>query len=47
MRMTETELEFHWNSEVIERTDETPRRRGAFVNWRHVVLALSAPDRAL
>ncbi len=45
--MTETELEFHWNGEVIERTEKHRGAKGAFVNWRHVVLALQREPRAL
>ena len=45
--MTETELEFHWNGEVIERTEKHRGAKGAFVNWRHVVLALQRKPGAL
>ena len=47
VRMTETELEFHWNGEVIERTEKHRGAKGAFVNWRHVVLALQRKPGAL
>ena len=47
VRMTETELEFHCNGEVIERTEKHRGAKGAFVNWRHVVLALQRKPGAL
>jgi hypothetical protein len=47
VRITETELEFHWNGEVIERTEKRRGAKGAFVNWRHVVLALQRKPGAL
>ena len=47
VRITETELEFRWNGEVIERTEKRRGAKGAFVNWRHVVLALQRKPGAL
>jgi hypothetical protein len=47
VRITETELEFYWNGEVVERTEKRRGNQGAFVNWRHVILALQRKPGAL
>ena len=47
VRITETELEFYWKGEVVERTEKRRGDKGGFVNWRHVVLALQRKPGAL
>jgi len=47
VRITETELEFYWNGEMVERTEKRRGNQGAFVNWRHVILALQRKPGAL
>lgn len=47
VRITETELEFYWNGEVVERTEKRRGDKGAFINWRHVALALQRKPGAL
>jgi hypothetical protein len=47
VRITETELAFYWNGEVVERTEKRRGDKGAFVNWRHVIVALQRKPGAL
>jgi hypothetical protein len=47
VRVWETELEFVWNGEVIERTERRRGKPGVFINWRHVVGALLRKPGAL
>ncbi len=47
VRITETELEFYWNGEVIERTEKRRGDQGVFVNWRHLIGALQRKPGAL
>jgi hypothetical protein len=47
VRIWETELEFVWNGEVVERTERRRGHQGVFVNWRHVIQALLRKPGAL
>jgi hypothetical protein len=47
VRIWETELEFFWNGEVVERTERRRGHQGVFVNWRHVIAALLRKPGAL
>jgi hypothetical protein len=47
VRITETELTFYWNGEVVERTEKRRGNKGAFVNWRHVIVAMQRKPGAL
>jgi hypothetical protein len=47
VRIWETELEFVWNGEVVERTERRRGKPGVFINWRHLVGALLRKPGAL
>ena len=47
VRITETELTFYCNGEVVERTEKRRGNKGAFVNWRHVIVAMQRKPGAL
>jgi transposase len=47
VRIWETELEFVWNGEVVERTERRRGKPGVFINWRHVIGALLRKPGAL
>ena len=47
VRVWETELEFVWNGEVVERTERRRGKPGVFINWRHVIGALLRKPGAL
>jgi hypothetical protein len=47
VRVWETELEFVWNGEVVERAERRRGKPGVFINWRHVIGALLRKPGAL
>jgi hypothetical protein len=47
VRIWETELEFCFKGEVVERTERRRGDKGVFVNWRHVIGALSRKPGAM